>query len=1182
VRTRILANLFKIVASLGLAVASSLAAEPLVWRIGKFDDSSGEFRSQGINYADPQSDAVYRVGQSKDAEDWQRFQPGPANGLAGGRPHPFTILFKVEGPPHGVDRLKISILHEIPRLSYLQADINGHMGLFYFHPKLDYGAGDWEGTYAPQTSADSKTIEFPAAWLHVGENRLVLTALDDPPTPENAAGAIGTGHTGLVYDALELTQDAQAQYERARVQAFAMPSIFYRDTPSGLAEVIEVYGDFATGPKEAEAELQIGDKTYRQPFSFNRQFGEFRLEFDVPAWSGPAAGVLAVGSKKSLQRFPVELTPAKKWTIFVVPNEHLDIGFTDYVEKVSELQSESVDGVMELIQKFPEFRWTLDAYWVLEKYLAGRSAEKQAQFLQMLRDGKIVLPIQYASQHTGTASLEGLIRSLYDSHFFGKQHSIPVDAAHITDVPSYSWSYASVLHDAGVKYFVAASNGWRAPVLLQGRWHEKSPFYWEGPDGGRVLMWYSRAYMQLGTLFALPPRVTAVHDSLPVFLQAYSRPDYKADSVIVFGSQLENTPLTRDQAELAREWHKNYAWPRLEFSTFGEAMATIEKQFEGQIPIVRGDFGPYWEDGFGSDSFFTAVHRQNQQRIQTAEKMGTLPALLNPLLRPDHQLLSRAWENILLSDEHSWGYVGATTQPQAEQTTLQTELKRSRALEAQHEITESIHRSWAQLAAFLGPKDTSAVVFNSLSWPRSGLVSFDLPDGTGIFDSATGAEVPYEVLYEGKLQRLPGFGGGYRRVRFRAEDVPAMGYKLYALRPAKGSPGGGASNSGTTFESPYYRITLDPAAGAVQSIWDKELGREIVDPKSPYRFGAYLYVTGADDMPNNSLYRYGAALPPPELNVHPATSGRLVSVRAVPFGTIIEMESSAPHTPSLRTEITLYNREKRIGFQYQLRKAYVLSKEGIYIAFPFAVENPSFGYETQNGWVNPARDTLLGGCREWFAVSHWAAVHGPEVTAAVIPLDAPLVNFGDIVRGLWPTEFSPRSATIFSWIMNNYWGTNFVAGQGGEFTFRYDVLTRRNSDPPSLTRAGWESMTPLEIGQTGPAFRPGALPSNQAALLKIDNPNVLGVTWKLAEDGRGSILRLEEISGQPATVHLGSDYVKIAEAWRCSALEEDQTQLRLAAAGVEIEIKPFEVITLRLLTGPGIAPAARTETGGTN
>ena len=37
------------------------------------------------------------------------------------------------------------------------------------------------------------------------------------------------------------------------------------------------------------------------------------------------------------------------------------------------------------------------------------------------------------------------------------------DYADITDVPSYSWSYASVMAAAGLKYFAAGSDNYRAP-----------------------------------------------------------------------------------------------------------------------------------------------------------------------------------------------------------------------------------------------------------------------------------------------------------------------------------------------------------------------------------------------------------------------------------------------------------------------------------------------------------------------------------------------------------------------------------------------------------------------------------------------------------------------------------------------------------------------------------------------
>jgi alpha-mannosidase len=1164
---------------LGMAGISGFAQERVIWKIGTFDHASGEFRVKSEDYSDPRFDPVYRVGKSKDGEDWQRFQPGPANGMAGGREHPFTILFDLHDPATGVFRLKIAILYETPRLSHLRVNLNGHTGVFYFHPQLDYGAGDWEGTFVPQTSADSKTIDLPGEWLRQSDNRLVLTALDDPSAVENSLGSIALGHSGLVYDAIELTQDVAATYARDSIIAEVCPTIFYRSSSAGLAEVVEVDAAFAAMPAEWWATLQIGDKEYHQQVKTSEAFGESRIEFDIAEWQGTKSGALLVKTPSALRTFPVELIPAKKWTIFIVPQEHLDIGFTDYAAKVAELHSQTLDGVIDLMREIPDFRWTLDGYWVLDQYLNGRSPERGNELLRLIKNRKVTVPPQFANQHTGVASLEGLARSLYDSHFFAQQHDLPLGAAHITDVPSYSWSYASILHAAGVKYFAAGSNSWRAPGVLQARWNEKSPFYWEGPDGGRVLMWYSRAYLQLATLFATPPRLAAVRDSLPVFLQAYSGPNYKASAAIIFGTQLENTVLSKEQAYLRGEWQKQYAWPRLEYSNFAEAMGQIETQFGSDIPVYRGDLGPYWEDGFGSDGRHTALHRQNQQRILSAEKLATIPALLNPELRPDHRLLGQAWNNMLLFDEHTWTYVGATTQPENEQTENQLALKGARTTEAEREITESLQRSWAQFESFLGPKDPSLVVFNPLNWTRSGQVSFDLQDGLALFDTTTGKPMPYETVSIGRSTPLPGFGGGYWRVRFAAENVPGMGYKLFALRPVRSSAqrGGEPSDSsektlaGTTFENSYYRITVDPSSAAVSKIWDKELNRDVVDAASAFRFGAYLYVTGADDMPNNSLYRYGATLKPPALSITIASHGRLSGVKQAPFGTIITMEGSAPNTPTIRLEITLYNAKKQIDFGYHLSKETTIKKEAVYIVFPFAANSPEFGYDTQNGWVNPAKDELPGGSHEWYAVQHWATVHDAGFMAAVIPYDVPLVSFGDIVRGNWPTEFRPHAATIYSWVMNNYWGTNFAPQQGGEFTFHYSLISGRALDPADLTRLGNEAMTPLEVDQVGAALLPGELPNGEASLLEVNSSSVAVATWKLAEDGQGSILRLQETAGKPQSVGIRSAYLRMEQVWRCSLLEDNLQELKVDRHGFQIEVKPFEIVTLRLRTSPEFA-----------
>lgn len=1140
----------------------------VLWRIGTFNASSGEFRSQDIDYADPKSDVNYVVGKSGD-QDWLRFQPGPANGMTGARLHPFTIHFSLTDSPKGIYRLKVAVLYETPRLSHLRVEVNGHGGLFYFHPKLEFSAGDWEGTFVPQTSIDTKIIEIPAKWLSLGRNSIVFTALDDPAEKQTSLGAIAPGHTGLVYDAVEMENDRSGRYDSSAFSALMEPTIFYQPSHDGLHELIETFPCFSTLPAKGTMVLALAGTQWRQEFSVgeHEEFGERRIEFSVPEWTGTVPATLTFEGSSKSPYIKAELAPAKKWTVLVVPHEHLDVGFTDYAAKVAELHSQSVDDAIGIMQKRPEFRWTLDGTWVASQYLAGRSKAAQERFIDYVRKGDVVIPPEFANQHTGNASLEGLIRTFYSSHNLARKYDLPkMEAAQTVDVPSYPWAFASVLHNVGIRYFVGASNSWRAPIMLLGRWNLKSPFYWEGPDGGRVLMWYSRAYLQMHTLFGSPWRMESVRDALPVFLQAYTRADYVASSALIFGSQLENTPLAREQAELPAAWNAAYAFPHIEFATVDSAMRQIEKEGEGKFPVFRGDFGPYWEDGYGSDAKYTALHRENQERILSAEKLSVLPPILSPDLRPDESLLREAWWNELTYDEHTWTYVGATSQPEDRQSEEQLEFKRARVTEAKRQIEESLQRSEAQFSGWLAPSQNSIVAFNPLSWKRSGMVEIDLAKGTQIYDNTTKQVVPFDVLFTGKGIPLPGFGPGYRRVRFEARDVPAIGYKLYALQPSKETEARPESVAqADVIENHYYRVTIDPESGAISSLFDKQLNQELMDRSSPYKLGAYLYVTGGDDIPNNSLYRYGAGLKPPALVVHAATKGRLSKVRRTPFGTVIVLESSCTNTSSIRTEILLYDTEKKIEFRYDLHKDRVLTRESAYVAFPLAISNPSFSYGSQIGWVNPASDELPGGSREWYVVRHWAAVSNNSAAVTLVPADAPLVSFGDIVRGNWPAEFKPKSGAIFSWLMNNYWGTNFPAWQGGDYTFRYMLTSGAKLDPTEATRFGIGAMTPLEITQLPQAPGASKLPPDQAELLTVDAPpNVNLSTWKVAEDGQGSILRLQEVAGRASHAQMQTRYFKFARAWLTSALEDNISPIEIREGRIDVDLRPFQTVTIRV------------------
>ena len=1143
-----------------------------LWQIGQFDQSSGEFTRHydAAAYSDPAKDPVFVIGRSNAATDWLPFQPGTANGKAGYRQHPFTIRFNLNGTPKGTYRLDLALLAYSPRLPWLEIAINGYRSWFYQHPKLAYSAGDEAVFYLPYYSTARIECELPARYLVAGTNTLVLTALDEPGPGDDSqpAGFPWPGSSGIVYDALALRHPV-ASVSRPAVSV--QPSIYYQRSGNHLNELVDVFLTNVKISWHARVTLILGASKFELSFDRDRDFGEQKLEFAIPESRWTDDGRVEIESGGHSERFPFHAKPARKWTVLVAPNVHLDVGYSDYVPKVAELQSRAVDEAVAMVQKTPEFRFNLDGSWIVEQFMKGRSEEQKARLLEAVKDRKILIPADYASTFTGFSSIESLIRSLYYSANFARKNATPFDFNLINDVPNYSWSYASVMAAAGLRYFVAASDAYRAPFLLYNHFNEASPQWWEGPDGGRVLTWYSRHYHQMGSMFGLPPKVANGRDSLPRFLQAFDRPDYKPDTVLLFGTQAENTDLFPEQANLAGEWNQIYAYPRIQYSGFPEAMQRIADQMGDSIPVVRGDGGPYWEDGMVANAQLTALARESQQRILTAEKFSTISGLVNPAVRPDREIIDQAWKNLLLVDEHTWQAYQSVSDPHSEQSIRQGELKNSRGEDAKREIDFTLGRALAAIADFIDQPAGTLVVFNSLNWRRSELVEIDIDKGLAPFDVVSDRYVPYDVVSHGR---------SYNHIRFLAEDIPAVGYKCFALRPASTQePSAMPPLGGNILESPYYRIELDAASGAIRSIFDKELNKELVDTRNEFRFDQYLYVTGADELPNR-LVQYSTVSPMPELKSHPSENGHVVSVSKTPFGAVALLESSAPNAPHIQTEIRVFDQQKKIEFINHIEKTQVYSKEAAYFAFPFAMEDPQFRYETQNGFVDVRHDLLPGAGFEWFNVQHWISAEQNGMSATLVPVDAPMITLGDIARGTWPREFGNRKGTVFSYVMSNYTPEGYPAGQGGSFTFRYILSSANRFSPAANAQLGWGAMTPLEIDELLPndkaisSRRP--LSGKEGSFLNIDQPSVALVTWKLAEDEKGIILRLLETGGQSVVANIEIPVLEISSASKCTAIEQNQEPLEFTGHKVSVGIKPFQIVTVRLEGRPAtwVGPAS--------
>ncbi|HUY13797.1 MAG TPA: polysaccharide lyase family protein [Terriglobia bacterium] len=1136
---RVLAALLFLVTLAGFSPSAD-AVPRVLWRIGRFDLSSGEF-----NQSSATGKVVYIVGQSTPKADWPAFQAGSANGKAGDRLHPYTIQFDLGQPPKGLCVLKIGMLVQTKRLSILQIGLNGHQGWVYQEPHwIDVpGEKHWE---------DVVPVELPSKFMRAGTNKLVLTAVDEPSQRDDI------NNPGITYDALELDQNPEGKFISTEVTAQVQPTIFYQRKGGQLTELVDVLVHHNSPARNGHVTLVVGKQRFTQPLLLDSDFGEQRVEFAVPEFTSGTHAVIITSLHGPSRRFPVVLTAAKKWRIYVVPHEHLDVGYTDYQSKVAEIQSRVLDEAAGMIRDHPGFRYSPDSYWVLQQFFAGRDASDRERVIRLIQEKKIFIPAEYANELTGFPAVETLIRSLYPSFRFDRKNGEDFDYANITDVPSYTWSYASILAAAGVKYFLAGCDQIRGPILDESHLQERSPFWWEGPDGQKVLMWYSNGYGQVGNLFGMPPQAVTGRDALPRFLETYPGTEYKPDTMLLFGAQGENSDLYPQQATFLDEWNKIYAYPSLRYSGFAEALAAIAGQEGNSIPVFRGDGGPYWEDGIASDAYFAAMNRESEQRALSAEDASTLSSLLNPRVRPAGSIIRRMWQDLVLYDEHTWGAAGSVSSPKSEETVRQLAVKDAFAVRARQELEYVLDRGLAAIADKIHDPSGTWVVFNPLNWQRDGLVETDLPKGFEIVDLVTHQAVPYEVLPT---------SGSTQRIRFMAQGVPSLGYKCYTLK-AQSQPPSLQARSGDVLENKFYRVVLDPESGSVKSIFDKQLQRNLVNSSSPYRFDQYLYVTGGDQPAHNRLLFNQVGLPMPTLTVNPAGAGRGISITRQPFGMVARLESAAVNTPRIETEIVLFDDQKKIEFINRVRKTEVYTKEGVYFAFPFSMDHPEFRYEIQNGYVDPAHDQLPGAGKEWFSVQHWVEAKQGNASVAIVPLDASLVTLGDIVRGTWPLNFGQRNGTVFSYVMNNYWFTNYRAGQGGDFTFRYVLTSGRRLDPAALSRLGWAEMTPLEVDaiihNDKATNAPEPLDAASQSFLQVSQPNVVLVTWKRAEDKEGTILRFLEVGGRASVVNISTPVLNVQSAWMCNAMEQKQQALPVSPRGFSFSIQPFQIATVRV------------------
>jgi alpha-mannosidase len=262
--------------------------------------------------------------------------------------------------------------------------------------------------------------------------------------------------------------------------------------------------------------------------------------------------------------------------------------------------------------------------------------------------------------------------------------------------------------------------------------------------------------------------------------------------------------------------------------------------------------------------------------------------------------------------------------------------------------------------------------------------------------------------------------------------------------------------------------------------------------------------------------------------------------------------------------VTLYDDLAWVDVENRLDKNPTTSKEALYSAFPFAFTRPAVETEVPLGRMMVDRDQQPGSCRDWFCHVHWVSLRGPTDGVLWSAPDTPLFTLNDIFRGAWRRRIEP-DGTIFAYILNNYWHTNFPGSQQGPVTARFRISVLPRGDAAEPVRRGWGACDPLYVSEPYVNPAPGPLVAKDRALTVAD-PNVLVVGAKRAEIGDGVIVRLLEVGGAARTASIWPAAYAFRHVRRTNLVEVDEGPTSSVTGAAAVELRAWGVASARLFT----------------
>lgn len=957
-------------------------------------------------------------------------------------------------------------------------------------------------------SADGKSwTQLAAVELTPGGDTAQTITVSPKSPPKAILIAAESNHGGSCYG---LSEVKFAHLRQVAADAVPVPSSIgcrpetvYRhraDGKPGRSIALTFGGAPLYGGGTVEVEVAGGPREIT-PFTGDPAGrGEMKVLLPEGVAVGREAQVsITVRASKHILKTSAIVPPQRQWTVYLLPHSHVDIGYTNTHDNVEFIHRRNIHEAIKLAKEtagFPEgsrFKWDTEVAWPAERTLANGTEAEKAAMLEAIRNGTINVGASYINDNTSVSADEEFAAFFGPSERIGALTGRKFDTIMQVDIPGMSWGVVPAAASRGIPYVLLFNNGGDRVGLSMEISHH--PFWWIGPDGkSKVLCLQPGAYspgaqakgrfhwpaMMGQTDRAKLPAVIRTGNPRANFIDAYLWPTlerlekdplYPYDIFPMSWALADNMPVDADLPYAVKSWNEEYAYPRVVIANSHDIMSAFDQKFGDRIPSRSGEFTEYWSDGLGSAAKQTSMNRNAKERLIQAD---TLWSMLRPNDPAPRAKFDEAWRNVLMGSEHTWCYSDPHRQP------LTNDILAVKFGFFQHADEQSRHL----LTESLNPVEDSAgqavTVFNTLSWPRSGLVT--LPPGVAAL-----ADVPTQKLSTGETV-------------FLAKDVPALGSVTYrtasSAKPATPADAP-VRTAPAALDNGIVRVGLDPASGNIASLIRN--GREYVKGTA----NSYHYLKGGNAP--------SSATGPSEARIRVNESGPVLASLLV--------ESKADGCNWLKREVRLLAGQPQVEVINTLDKLAITGKEGVHFGFSFDIANPRTRMDIPWGVAEVDADFFPEANRNWICFQRWLDISNADAGVTWTSPDAPTFQHGEIranVLGgatgspLWVRKLEP-SSTIYSWALNNHWHTNFPLSQSGVLVFRYGVLAHGHGfDAAAANRFGLEQARPLVIS-TGK-------PNTTAPPVSINNPRVVISSIRSEPGGRAVTLRSLSEAEETVTV----------------------------------------------------------------